>query len=148
MASFWKDPDLQKFGDSIVAQHRPEKAAGARFNFVFKDGKAEVIAKSQKVPKMWKDLGVIDADFLIVINAELWKELSREQKEAGTLHEICHCEVEVKDDGSYNYKIIPHEIEDFHLVYEKYGDYMGELNKLLKEAREKKAAKAKLRKKK
>lgn len=148
MSSFWKDPDLQRFGDSIAAKYHPAKLADARFNFVFKDGKGTNPVKAQKVPKMWKDLGVIDADYLLVVNAEIWKELDSEQKEAALDHELCHCKIEITPEGEQKYTMAPHDIEDFHEVYERHGDWKNTIDKLLDSLRKKKEAeKPKLRKK-
>ena len=142
MSSFWKDVDLQKFGDALAASNHPEKLADARFNFVFTDAKpGKTVVKARLVPKMWKDLGVIDADFLLVINAQLWQEISSEERTASLDHELCHCSAVSNDKGDKKYSIIPHDIEDFHVIYERYGDWQNTINKLIEGLKAKKKAK-------
>ena len=71
-----------------------------------------------------------DTDFLIVISAPVWVDLSDELRQYILDHELSHCFVEEKDDGEEKNKILPHDFEDFTDVIRRRGALTVEIQKL------------------
>lgn len=47
--------------------------------------------------------------------------MTEKQLEILLFHELLHIGIEPADDGGENYSIIPHDMEDFKIVIDKYG---------------------------
>jgi len=142
--SYWADPDLQKFGDEIIKKYCPERGI-AKYGFIFKSGKAKIPAKSVKVPVLLRDLGGTEANFLVIVNESAWAELGREEKEPVILHEILHCQVKTKDDGTNVYEIVDHDFEDFHKTFELFPAWQSTIKLMLKEVEQRQKDRAKER---
>jgi Putative phage metallopeptidase len=61
-------------------------------------------------------------DVCITIDKEFWDKYP-ESREALVFHELCH--LFINDQGEVT--LVNHDIEEFHAVLNKYGDWMGEL---------------------
>lgn len=77
-------------------------------------------ADCRKIPD--RDKKFIPFDFLITVYDPNVEGFTDEQMEILIYHELLHVGVEEKDDGSERYYIVPHDIEDFSAVIEKYGE--------------------------
>ena len=78
-----------------------------------------VHAECEKIAdsKRW----AIDADFVIVVykpNVEIFTEA---QLKVLLLHELMHIGVEVSEKGDLKKYIVPHSVQDFRYILEKYG---------------------------
>lgn len=76
-------------------------------------GTAEVVS-----PKFNYLTGI---DFVISIYQGTWDIMVEEQRKALLDHELCHCFVGEDKQGNPVYKIIPHDLEEFREIIERYG---------------------------
>jgi NADH:ubiquinone oxidoreductase subunit len=72
-------------------------------------------AQAAKIPAKYDAL--MDFEFLIWIQEEIWDQLSHEQREALIDHELCHCGYNENDVPT----MIPHDFEEFSCVIERHG---------------------------
>ena len=59
-------------------------------------------------------------DFFIIIYAPNITILDRDQKKILLHHELLHIGIE-ETKGELKYRVVPHDVEDFRLILEKYG---------------------------
>lgn len=78
-----------------------------------------VHADCEKVPdsKRW----AIDADFVITVYTPNVVQMTEEQKKILMLHELMHIGVERNDKGNLRKYLVPHSVQDFYFILEKYG---------------------------
>lgn len=60
-------------------------------------------------------------DFIISVYDEAWLVMVDQEKRALLDHELNHCFVGEDKNGEPVYKIIPHDVEDFRVIIERYG---------------------------
>lgn len=63
----------------------------------------------------------IPADFTITVFEPNVEGFSDEQIKILIFHELLHIGIEFKDDGTENYTIKPHDLEDFKLIIDRFG---------------------------
>ena len=80
----------------------------------------ETFADCRKISE--RDKKFIPFDFLITVYDPNVEGFTDEQMEILIYHELLHVGVEEKDDGSVRYFIVPHDIEDFSAVIERFGE--------------------------
>ena len=78
---------------------------------------ATVVAKIRKATAVETHLTGID--LILIVNTEVWHALEDEPRLAVLDHELCH--VDRADDGSY--KIRGHDLEEFHAIVGRHGDW-------------------------
>ena len=89
-----------------------------------RNGKA-TFADCRKIPD--RDKKFIPFDFLITVYDQNIEGMTDEQMEILIYHELLHVGVEEKDDGSMKYFIVPHDIEDFTAVLDRYGENWADI---------------------
>lgn len=60
-------------------------------------------------------------DFIISIYEDAWDIMADQEKRALLDHELNHCFVGENKDGEPVYTILPHDVEDFRVIIERYG---------------------------
>lgn len=73
----------------------------------------------EKIPAKYR--WAIPADFSITLFAPNNEHMSEHQLEILLFHELLHIGIEQNPDGGENYSIIPHDLEDFKTIIDKYG---------------------------
>lgn len=143
---FWRaDDEVAPIAQKLIAEHKPE-LQGMNIAFIFREkcgkkGEKLVIGTAKKVSS--KDNvahsfdGKPELDFIIELGHDAWQELNDDQRQAVILHELCHCGINVKDDGS-DTTIQPHEVEEFSKVIEVFGCYTHDIQKFVDKALESK----------
>lgn len=63
----------------------------------------------------------ISADFTITLFSPNIKGKSEEAIKRIIFHELLHVGIEFKEDGTEKYTIVPHDIEDFKLLIDRWG---------------------------
>lgn len=72
-----------------------------------------------------------DYDFIIEISNEHYIKFDNEVKKIILEHELCHAVGEFNTAGEVKYKIVDHDIKDFHNVVKKYGvDWLESLKEI------------------
>jgi hypothetical protein len=81
------------------------------------------------------DLDRLLHDYVILLNRELWDDLTPKQQRAVIDHEATHAAVatgkdgkpRVTDDGRTVYRIRKHDLEEFRGIVERYGEYKADI---------------------
>lgn len=60
-------------------------------------------------------------NFIISVYDEAWEVMVDQEKRALLDHELNHCFIGEDKDGEPVYKIIPHDVEDFRVIIDRYG---------------------------
>lgn len=89
------------------------------------DGKT-VLGQCEKVAEKYK--WGIPADFTITLFEPNLAGMTDEQKKIVLFHELLHVGIEFNGDGSESYSIIPHDLEDFKLIIDKFGTDWSKVN--------------------
>ena len=117
--------EISKLARGLITQYHTH-LVNSKFAFLFvnkdmtRKGKI-AIATVEKINAKFKAL--TELDFLITISYPKWKELSDKQQMAVMDHELTHCLVEDSEEpgGDTKFKIIPHSIEEFFGIIDRYG---------------------------
>ena len=78
-----------------------------------------VFGQCEKVPDRYK--WVVPYDFAIVIYEPNVVGFSEEQLRTLMLHELMHVGVFANEDGEEVYKVVPHDLEDFRSIVDRFG---------------------------
>lgn len=90
-----------------------------------KKNKKKVLGQCEKIADKYK--WAIPCDFTITIFEPNVEDLTEEQLKTLLLHELLHIGIEENKDGEEVYSTIPHDIEDFRLIIDRYGlDWAGD----------------------
>ena len=81
-------------------------------------GGKTVFAQCERIPDRFK--WAIPYDFMVTVFVPNVERFTDDQMRILILHELLHVGIEV-DGKEESYRIIPHDIEDFRLVLERYG---------------------------
>lgn len=84
-----------------------------------KSGNKVTHGECEKIPAKYR--WAIPADFTITLFAPNNAHMSEHQLEILLFHELLHIGIEQAPDRSENYNIIPHDLEDFKTIIDKYG---------------------------
>lgn len=120
--SEWNEapPEVIEMAQTIIAEHHKD-IRRANIAFVMKSDEKFKLKPHQKwavaakIPSKYDAL--IDYDFLIWIQEEIWRMLDPDQRRALIDHELCHCGFNDNDEPA----IIPHDFEEFSCVIERHG---------------------------
>lgn len=77
-----------------------------------------VLGQCERVPNKWK--WAVPADFAITVFEPNVEGLTEGQLRILIYHELLHVGIEAKD-GKETYRIVPHDVEDFREIVEKFG---------------------------
>ena len=106
-------PELQYIKDSRVKIAFLESNYDKRSNCKAVFGECEKIADKNK----W----ALKADFTITVYAPNVEGFSEKQLTILLFHELLHVGIDYRSNGEEVYSIIPHDVEDFKVIIEKYG---------------------------
>ena len=84
-----------------------------------KSGNKVTHGECEKIPAKYR--WAIPADFTITLFAPNNAHMSEHQLEILLFHELLHIGIEQNPDGSETYNTIPHDLEDFKTIIDKYG---------------------------
>lgn len=84
-----------------------------------KSGAKIVHGECEKIPAKYR--WAIPADFSITLFAPNNEHMNDRQLEILLFHELLHVGIEPADNGEESYSIVPHDLEDFKVVIDKFG---------------------------
>jgi predicted metallopeptidase len=124
-------PEVEHLARALIRQHH-NHLINANIRYLFRRGswtskKRETLGQASKVSGVNEYLTGLD--FIIMINIEVWGQLSLKEKVALVDHELEHC---CEEDGKYF--IQGHDVEDFLAVIQRNGFWTPDLRKLENEA--------------
>lgn len=106
------EPDLKYIAESAVRigylSSEAEKTSNGRIIF----------GQCEKVPEKWK--WAVPYDFVITVFEPNVERFTRKQIRILILHELLHVGIEY-DGNEEKYYVIPHDVEDFKVILERYG---------------------------
>lgn len=125
---FWMcPPRINELAARLIDDHHPE-AANAKICYLFRkkhnkaNGKIN-LGKCHKVSE--KDKTLHGFDYVIILAWDMWTMLEPIQREALLLHELLH--VLKLGEEAADWKIQPHDVEEFGKVIEIYGLWKPDL---------------------
>lgn len=145
-------PDLYDMLRDLVVQHHDEIAeASIVLAWCYGwnsdvDGRL-VLGKCKKVTEL--DHRLHGRDFVIILNADAWKELDDRQRRALIDHELCHAapsldpdtgDQKEDDSGRKLWRLRKHDIEEFSSIVERYGLYKADLASFAEAANRRRSA--------
>ena len=89
------------------------------------DGKI-VLGQCEKVAEKYK--WGIPADFTITLFEPNLEGMTDDQIKIVIFHELLHVGIEFNGDGSESYNIIPHDLEDFKTIIDRFGTDWSKVN--------------------
>lgn len=84
-----------------------------------KSGTKIVHGECEKIPAKYR--WAIPADFSITLFTPNNEHMNDRQLEILLFHELLHVGIEPADNGEESYSIVPHDLEDFKVVIDKFG---------------------------
>jgi len=91
-----------------------------------KRGGKTVIATCEAVNPTYNYL--TNVDFIITIYDKVWEQLADKEKKYVLDHELYHAFVGENKNGEPVYKTVPHDLEEFNEIVERYGLMQRDLN--------------------
>jgi hypothetical protein len=82
-------------------------------------GSKIVHGECEKIPAKYR--WAIPADFSITLFTPNNEHMNDRQLEILLFHELLHVGIEPADNGEESYSIVPHDLEDFKVVIDKFG---------------------------
>lgn len=82
-----------------------------------KTGHRHVMGECEKIPERYK--WAVPTDFTVTIFTPNASSLNENQLRVLVFHELLH--IGVTDDAKGLYYIVPHDVEDFYTILERYG---------------------------
>jgi hypothetical protein len=104
-----------------------------------KDGQL-ILGKCKKAGDLDKQFH--DQDFVIILNAEAWKEMNADQQRAVMHHELCHAAASEDQAGNPKldargrqcYRVVKHDLEEFSTIVGMYGCYKKDIELFVRAA--------------
>lgn len=133
-------PDVKSIADELIVKYHPH-LDGVRIEYVMGDktprrGGKDVwgfVKKISSLPaylaadKNDQKSGDVSPFFVMVISEPIWVNLYPDKRTALVDHELCHCGVEVDDEGNSKLTLIPHDLEEFVAIVRRYGLWMEDV---------------------
>lgn len=133
-ATYRPAPAVERIAKDLIARHHTD-LHGVPIRYVFRSEAAKkagkvVFGTARKISGLNAYLAADDVDeagygaedfFVIEIAEDVWSVLDSDQRVALVDHELCHCSLEVTDDGTVKLGIRPHDLEEFRAVVERHG---------------------------
>ena len=127
-------PDVKAIAEELIPKYHPH-LENVRIEYVLSDktpkqGGKEVWGFVRKVTNLPAFLaskpneqkaGDFSPFFVMVISEPVWLNLFPDKRTALVDHELCHCGVEVDDEGNLKLTMIPHDLEEFTRIVDRYG---------------------------
>lgn len=114
---------LKRIATGLIPNHHPE-LVNARIKYLFVDkgaskGGRELYGKAQKLSGVSEFL--VEADFLLVMAEDKWRDLNADQQTAVVDHFLECCTGEEGEDGSMAWKIREPDTQEFSSILSRHG---------------------------
>lgn len=118
--------------DKVIAEYYSD-LLNTKFKLVFDMKEIPTkIGSIRKVSEREKCSG-IDADLMLIVSDIWWHKSEDHLKEALIDHELAHVEIVTKEDGSKQYKMRKHDIEEFLSIIKRRGAWTPKLHEFQEE---------------
>lgn len=130
-----KAPAVERIGRELIAEHH-RHLTNTRVEYLFIDktptrsGK-EIWGTARRISSLAAFLADDGEEgepfFCITISSPVWNTLTEEKRRALVDHELSHCWIEEKEDGSQSLVLLSHDLEEFAAVVLRHGLYREEV---------------------
>lgn len=121
------DGSIKVVLDKVITQYYSD-LLNTKFKLVFDMKEIPTkLGSIRRVSEREKCSG-IDADLMLIVAGVWWNKTENASKEALIDHELAHVEYVIKEDGSKQYKMRKHDIEEFLSVVERHGAWTIQLH--------------------
>lgn len=139
---FFDAPEAQRIAEALIPKYHSH-LQGIVVRCVLRDKAAKsggkvVYGKARKVDGLTAYLAYPDEDnlvrefFILEFARDVWATLSDDSKRALVDHELCHCSIDIDDEGELHLAIRPHDIEEFNEIIERHGMWTPDLQEFRK----------------
>lgn len=143
--TFTSAAEVKEVAEKLIPLYHPH-LQDARIDYVFTDsvskkGGKEVWGTMRKITSLTAYLGGTKNEqkngatgpfFVMTISKPVWDELDTFKKEALVDHELCHSGLELDEEGNPKLTIIPHDLEEFKAIVERYGLWRDDVKEFIK----------------
>lgn len=143
--TFQSAPEVKEVADELIPLYHPH-LQDARIEYVFsstvsKKGGKEVWGTMRKITSLTaylggtkneQDNGATGPFFVMTISKPVWEELDSTKKKALVDHELCHAFVKLDEEGEAKLDIVPHDLEEFKAIVERYGLWRDDVKDFVK----------------
>jgi hypothetical protein len=111
----------------------------AKISYVFRDkawrrgAGMVVLGKANKRNELDQLLSPKREDFVVIISKDKWIVMAEVEREQLVDHELCHCGIALKKDGTTKFVLMPHTIEEFPENLFRFEHRQKYLSKLIEE---------------
>lgn len=130
---YWKaEQEVVDMANGLIQEHHPYVSElNICYLFRSKHGKraGKIVAGSCKKENGRAKL-LHGFDFIVTIAADIFQEMTSEQREALLLHELLHIGCSENKEGEMEFRIQPHDFSGFKKVIELYGLWSEDLESL------------------
>lgn len=146
-ASFTEADEVRQVAQPLISQHHGH-LLGTRMEYVFRSetqtkGDKEIWGTARKISSLSAYLAGQEDDgdgnesfFVITISKPVWGALTELQRTALVDHELAHCwqeeEYDAKGNCTIKRSILPHDLEEFNAIYQRYGDWKPDVREFEK----------------
>ena len=119
---YWPAVEVESIAKELIPQHH-EVLAEANISYVFVEKMRSKGRESLGKLKLTSALEnhMSGMDYVMFVNDETWKHLSKGQKVALVDHELCHGDGQRTSTGEMVYGIRNHDLEEFTEVVKRHG---------------------------
>ena len=121
-----------KFGDLATARMLfLSKVGGIKLHGERKAATVKTCTGEKKFLSRSQENSMEGWDFIVTFCAEIWAQSDDKLRKRIVFHELKHCLRVEKDDGSTQWRLVPHDLETFYDEVDIFGSSGRELNDLI-----------------
>lgn len=119
--TFDEDEDLAALASKIIKDHKMDYLNGIKIRYLMVSPYISKTVAGKCIRPNDELKHYSECDYLIEMSSSIWDGLKDEVKEVLMLHELKHILITADKDGNVQYKIAPHDLNDFTSIVDKYG---------------------------
>jgi len=139
--SYWVAEEVERTASLLIPKyHKTLGNANVRIAYFFrsdvpKRGGKFVFGSTKKIMGLNAALAESDEPFFcIVIAHPVWEVLPFKHRDALVDHELCHCGVEIDEQGNVNLTLRNHDVQEFSDIVHRYGAWSPDVQEFLNAA--------------
>ena len=132
MASYSKAEDVRAIAENGVIPEWHKHLQNISITYLFDSD--DMVKAGRPLMAKVKSAGPIEeylsgSEFIVIVNKNIWEELTKDQRIALVDHELCHIQMVVNKSGDISFKIVPHDLEEFNDVVRRHGAWQEDIVK-------------------
>lgn len=118
---FIEDEDLVTIANKVIDEHKMDYLNGVKIRYLLVTPHISKTVAGKCIRPNDELKWYSEADYIVEFSASVWDGLKDDVKEILMLHELKHILITADKDGNVQYKIAPHDLNDFTSIVDKYG---------------------------